>query len=109
MKNIPKLPSETETWSTDRKVKFLARLAHELTVCARDTCETGTDKVLQPEPLRHYNEIQHRVTASLRDHLIRSEGGMPLNVVLEMLKDFGVRYHKEVAMRGAISDADRDS
>ena len=51
------------------KAVLLLRIAHELTVCARDTYEVGTENVLQPQVLRAYNELLHRVTASARDHV----------------------------------------
>jgi hypothetical protein len=78
---------EYSLWSNDQNVKFLAYLSHELTVCARGTYEVGTRGVLQPALLRAYNELQHRVTASVRDHLLE-KAGMPQSAVLEMLNTF---------------------
>ena len=93
--------SEIDTWSVENKVKFLARLAHELTVCARGTYEVGTTRVLEPEILRSYNEFQHRVTGSLVEHLLGT-GGIPLSTVLRMMKDFGVKHDREQLIEGAI-------
>lgn len=56
------------------------------------TYDVGTDDVLQPKLLRAYNELLHRVTASLRDH-IRGENGMSINNVVEMLHDFGAQHN----------------
>lgn len=95
---------DTSSWSNAQKAQFLAVLAHELTVCARGTYEAGTMRVLQPELLRAYNELQHRVTASLRDYQ-REKEGIPLSVVLEMLKDFGTDHDRKSNVDFAISRA----
>lgn len=77
-----------EPMSNNSKSILLSSLAYELTICARETYEVGTDRVLQPELLRGYNELLHRVTGATRDHLLNSEG-YSLMDVLEMLRDFG--------------------
>lgn len=95
---------DTSSWSNADKAHFLAVLAHELTVSARGTYEVGTAGVSEPEMLREFNEIEHRVTGSLRDHL-RGNAGMPLNVVLQMLTAFGERCSRSKDMQYAISRA----
>ncbi len=95
---------DTSAWSNADKARFLAVLAHELTVSARGTYEVGTDGVLEPEVLRGFNEIEHRVTGSLRDHL-RGFAGMPLEALLVMLTDFGAAYNRMADIRYAISRA----
>jgi hypothetical protein len=93
-----------ESLSNREEAVLLARLANALTICARDTYETGTDRVIQPELLRGYNELLHRVTGATRDHLQESEG-CPLKVVLEMLRDFGEKNGTARAMRWALEQA----
>jgi hypothetical protein len=95
---------DARSWSNADKAYFLAVLAHELTVSARCTYEVGTTGVLQPEVLRGFNELQHRVAASLRHHL-RGTPGMPLEVVLEMLTQFGARNNRKGDIQHAISRA----
>jgi hypothetical protein len=95
---------DTGSWSNTRKTHFLAVLAHELTVCARGTYEVGTAGVLEPELLRAFNELEHRVTSSLRDYL-RGTEGMPLDAVLQILTDFGARYSRKKDVQHAISRA----
>src|SRR5215472_9237066 len=73
----------SESLPANVKAVLLARLANELTICARDTYEVGTERVLQPEVLRAYNELLHRVTVAARDHLLRS-AGYSLQDILEM-------------------------
>ncbi len=80
-----------DSFSDTEKIYFLARLAHELTVCARSTYEAGTDRVIEPCVLRGYNELQHRVTASLRDYVLEKEG-MPFSAVLQMTRDFAAEH-----------------
>src|SRR5690349_4253970 len=57
-----------DSMSNQAKTVLLANLASTLTICARDTYEVGTDRVVQPEMLRAYNELLHRVTGAVRDH-----------------------------------------
>ena len=90
--------------SNQAKAVFLARLASELTVCARDTYEVGTDRVLRPELLRAYNELIHRVTGAVRDHLL-DEKGYSAELILRMADEFGVRYKCPETMKWAIERA----
>lgn len=46
----------------NKKVSVLARVAHELTILARDTYEPGTRGVSDPSRLRAINEVMHRLT-----------------------------------------------
>jgi hypothetical protein len=90
--------------SVEEKIAFLAHLAHDLTVAARGTYVPGTESVAKPESLRAYNEVQHRVTASLRDYFV-GYNGMPLDAVLDMLKEFGVRQNETSHIKFAICAA----
>ena len=65
----------------------MATLASALTICARDTYEVGTEGVLQPGVLRAYDELLHRVTGAVRDHLLGGDG-YPLDTIAEMLREF---------------------
>jgi len=87
-----------------QKTVLLVRLACELTICARDTYEVGTDRVLQPERLRAFNELLHRVTGAARDHLLKIEG-YSLKDVLEMLRAFGERNGRIGEMGWALEQA----
>ena len=75
------------------KVAFLSRLAHEITVCARSTYEAGTENISEPKVLRAYNELQHRVTGSLRDHILGLKG-IPVSVILDIMREFGIQYNR---------------
>ena len=52
-------------FSCDEQIDFLVRLAHELTILARDAYEVGGNGLTDPSRLRVVNELQHRVTAFL--------------------------------------------
>lgn len=80
-----------ENLSNIAKAELLARIAHRLTVCARDTYEVGTDNVVEPRVLRAYNELLHRVTGAVSDHLL-NRSGYSLQTLLKMMDDFGERY-----------------
>ena len=60
----------------------------KLTICARETYEVGTDRVVQPELLRAYNELLHRVTSAVTAHILGGEGYSP-DDILEILQAFG--------------------
>jgi hypothetical protein len=82
---------------------LLARIAHALTVCARDTYEVGTDNVLSPQKLRAYNELLHRVTGSLVSHL-SGEKGYSLESIVEMMRSFGVHHSRAGEMEWALKE-----
>jgi hypothetical protein len=90
--------------SNHEKTVVLARLANILTICARDTYEVGTDNVLQPGVLRGYNELLHRVTGAVRDHLLECEG-YSLEIVFEMMREFGEKNHRTSVVKWALEQA----
>jgi hypothetical protein len=83
---------------------LLARLAAALTICARDTYESGTDGVLQPKVLREYNELLHRVTGAVKDHLSGSPG-YSAEDILEMMRVFGEQNQRTIEMKWALEEA----
>jgi hypothetical protein len=48
-----------------QKLTALAKLAHELTILARDTYEPGALGLSDPVRLRGINEVMHRITSRL--------------------------------------------
>ena len=64
----------TESLSHGARIALLARIAHSLTICARDTYEVGTDNIVEPQVLRSYNELLHRVTGDVVSHVTGSNG-----------------------------------
>lgn len=92
--------------SNDEKAKYLARLANTLTICARDTYEAGTESVLQPTVLRAYNELLHRVTGAVRDHLTGTEG-YSFEDILEMTRAFGEKNRRAFEIKWALEQAGR--
>ena len=79
---------DDEGWADAARARFLATLSWQLTVSARMTYEARTERVLKPELLRGFNELQHRVIASLGDYLA-GRAGIPLLTAVEMVRDFG--------------------
>ena len=83
---------------------LLGRIAHTLTICARDTYEVGTEHVLDPEMLRAYNELLHRVTGSFVRPL-SSSPEQSLAVIVEMVHSFGIRHNQVREMDWALQNA----
>jgi hypothetical protein len=69
------------------QAETLARLAHELTVVARDTYEPGSLDLRDPQRLRRLNEIQHRVTGHLRALLADDPHRYPDDVLVAIILD----------------------
>jgi hypothetical protein len=97
-----------ESLSNDAKAVFLARLAHALTISARDTYEVGTRQVLEPEILRAYNELLHRVAGAVTDHLEGREG-YSIESVLEVVRNFGEKYNRVNGMKWTVEQASKKS
>ncbi|MBL1265289.1 hypothetical protein [Candidatus Methylomicrobium oryzae] len=47
---------------TFHQVTWLSNLLYIISMMARSTYEAGTEKVIQPELLRRYNELLHRIS-----------------------------------------------
>jgi hypothetical protein len=90
-----------ESLSNNAKTVLLARLAHALTISARDTYEAGTERVLEPEILRAYNELLHRVAGAVTNHLEGVEG-YSLESILEMIRNFGEKHNRVNGMKWTI-------
>lgn len=73
---------------------LLARIAHLLTVCARSTYEPGTENLKEPTVLRAYNELLHRVAASVVAH-VEGDESFPLEAITQMLHEFGDRFNRK--------------
>jgi hypothetical protein len=95
--NLESVPESAET-------ELLTRIAHTLTICARDTYEVGTEHVLDPETLRAYNELLHRVTGLVVSPL-SSSAGQSLAVIVEMVHSFGTRHNRVKEMDWALQNA----
>jgi hypothetical protein len=48
------------------RCEFLVHTSFSMTVAARGTYEADTRKLLEPEKLRGFNEIQHQILSKLR-------------------------------------------
>jgi hypothetical protein len=98
--------SDTTSLSREEKAALVARIAAELTICARDTYEVGTNNVLDPQLLRAYNELLHRVTAAVSDTLLGVEG-YSLETILDLIQAFGKRHNRVGEMDWAVERARR--
>jgi hypothetical protein len=96
----------TKSLSNAARTVLLARIANQLTIGARDTYEVGTEAVLEPGVLRAYNELLHRVTDAVVQHLTGSQG-YSLEDILEMLRSFGERHNRIGEMKWLIERAQK--
>jgi len=101
------MPLNLESLSGAAKTALLARLAHTLTICARDTYEVGTEDVLDSRTLRAYNEPLHRVSGSVVSHRSESEG-YSLQPIIEMIRSFGLDHGRAGEMHWALQFALRE-
>jgi hypothetical protein len=91
---------DLESLSEDAQTAFLVRIAHSLTICARDTYEIGTENVLNPRTLRAYNELLHQVIGSMLDRLAGSQG--PVESTTETIRSFGIEHDRVEEMDWAV-------
>jgi hypothetical protein len=73
------------------RIRFLLRLAHELTIVGRDSYEVGGNGLTCPHRLRALNEVQHRILAStvalLEDNPKRYPDDALLHIILDHPED----------------------
>lgn len=63
--------------------RFLATLAHEITIVARGTYVPGTEEVADPPRLRRLNEVQHLVVGQLIKLLDKNPKRYPDEVLIQ--------------------------
>lgn len=72
-------------YSPQEQINFLIRLAHALTILARDTYEVGGKGLTNPFRLRLINEVQHRVMSFLMSLMKNDEKRYPEDVFLRII------------------------
>jgi hypothetical protein len=96
------------SYSLAEQREFLAWLAFELTIVARDSYEVGGDGLTDARRVRRINEVQHRVTsflsALLRNDLRRYPEDVLINIILNHPDDTTLEWQvreafARVAMR----------
>jgi hypothetical protein len=70
---------------SEEQAIFLALLAYELTIVARDTYEVGGEGLTNPGRMRAINEIQHRLTSFLRALLQGDPNRYPDDVLIRIV------------------------
>lgn len=89
--------------SLEEKTEFLALLAHELTIVARDTYEVGGDGLVGAARMRSLNEVQHRLTATLVALLRNDPARYPDDVLVQII----VEHPGDAQLQEQIADAFR--
>jgi len=93
-----------QSLSHTARALLLARIANVLTVCAKDTYEAGTENALEPQILRAYNELLHRVTGAETDRLLGSRG-YSLEDILEMMGRLWEKHNRVNRIEWAVEFA----
>jgi hypothetical protein len=70
--------------SGDERWRWFARLLYALTMFARNTYTVGGDGLDQPERMRRFNELIHRIASQQREN-IEGVAGRPDTVFLKMI------------------------
>lgn len=84
---------------------ILVRLAHMMTIAARESYEIGTDGVRDPIALRRSNEVMHRVTGQIRALLEGDERRFPDEVMLRIIDGLQDEAHQMLFVK-AVSEID---
>jgi len=88
-------------FSPQEKLYFLIRLAHMLTILARDTYEVGGEGVTEASRLRLINEVQHRVTDFLRALVQHDPQRYPDDVLMRIV----LEHPDDLDLQQQIQDA----
>lgn len=75
------------SFGSQEKAKFLLRLAHALTVLARDTYEVGKEGVTRPTRLGLIDELQLRITSFVLALLENDPKRYPDDVLVKIILD----------------------
>ena len=98
--NVKDAAASFSAMEPEEQARFLALLAHELTVATRDAYEVGGDGVDDPARTRAINEVQHRVTG----HLVALLRGEPARYPDDVLFGIVLEQH-DTALRQRLLQA----
>lgn len=71
--------------NANEQQRFLAALAYELTILAREAYSVGEQGINHPRLIRVINEMQHRLLATVAKHLEGDQERFPDEVLLQGL------------------------
>jgi hypothetical protein len=87
------------------RIRFLARLAHMVTIIVRECYSCEGEGFCDAPMARRLNEMEHRITGLLTDAVMGSEGQHDIRDVLEamlMVEDQGIKRKLEFAIHWAL-------
>ncbi len=85
LKHVQEAIDRFSALDSDTKIRFLARLAFELTIAARATYVPQSDDIDDPAAIRHINEATHRVTSQLTKMIESESERYPDDVLITMI------------------------
>jgi hypothetical protein len=87
--------------SRDNKIRFLSRLAFELTIVARDTYVPQSEELSRPAHMRAINELQHQILSYLSALTSGDRALYPDNLLIPIILEAG----SDVIQRSQVHDA----
>jgi hypothetical protein len=85
----------------ENNIRFLSRLAFELTIVGRDSYIPQTEDLSHPAHLRAINELQHKILSYLCALTSNDRALYPDNVLIAIILEAG----KDVIQRSQVHDA----
>ena len=93
--------------SCAEKVSLLLRLAHELTIIARDTYDRESEGLTNPVRMRQINEVQHRVLSFLialgENNLNRYPDDILVGIIVDHPEDIELQHQLQWAFSRIMS------
>ncbi|MCO5082521.1 MAG: hypothetical protein M9955_12805 [Rhizobiaceae bacterium] len=71
----------------EEKYLWISVLIHQISMLARDTYEVGSIGVKDPEKLRRFNELVHRVATFQKEIASGKKDGIPDQAIFAMVED----------------------
>lgn len=100
-KTISQYSKKTEL----QQAKFLSRLAHQITIFARDTYEINSNSIQDPIRLRGINEIMHQILGQQTKLLSGDRRRYSDDILIKMIFDMAIECNFENDLESGIADS----
>ena len=105
--NMTEVISQYSQKSESQQAKFLSRLAHQITIFARDTYELDGNLLLDPARLRGINEIMHRIIGQqfklLSGDTSRYPDDFLIKTIFDMATECNFEKHMDLSVTESLS------
>ena len=103
--NIEEVVSQYSKETESLQVVFLSRLAHQITIYARDTYDLDSDSLSKPSQMRSINEMMHRILGQQTSLLLEDKDRYPDDILIKMLFAKAAECEFENSLKQCISDS----